>query len=372
MKYQVLHLIKSLGRGGAEMLLPETLKLHDKDKFEFHYGYFLPWKNQMVESIQQYGGKVVCFKANNNLQLLSKARAVALYVRENRIQLIHAHLPWAGVLARIVGKMCDVPVIYTEHNKLERYHGITRALNLLTMNYMTVMIAVSQDVSESIRKYKRNYRIPVRVVTNGVNVEHFDPENFNRELVRKKYNIPSDAFIIGTVAVFRFQKRLDLWIALAGKILERCPHAHFIIVGDGPLKATLLEKRRELGLEERIHMPGLETEVRHYLATFDLYMMCSIFEGLPIALLEAMAMKCAVISTDAGGIGEVIRNEIDGMLCPISEPEQLVDYACRLSGDQTLRMQYKENARKRVLEFFSIAKMVKELENIYYEVLRLP
>ena len=68
-KIKVLHIIKSLGRGGAEMLLPETLKLHNKEKFEFHYIYFLPWKDQMVEEIQEAGGIVSCLKAGNNLKI---------------------------------------------------------------------------------------------------------------------------------------------------------------------------------------------------------------------------------------------------------------------------------------------------------------
>ena len=86
------------------MLLPETLKIHDKDKFEFHYIYFLPWKNQMVESIQLNGGKIKCLSANNNFQLMLKTNEVARYVRDHDIRLIHAHLPWAGILARRVGK----------------------------------------------------------------------------------------------------------------------------------------------------------------------------------------------------------------------------------------------------------------------------
>src|SRR6186713_1600766 len=110
-KIKVLHIIKSLGRGGAEMLLPETLKLHDKDRFEFHYIYFLPWKNQMVDSIKANGGEVICVAANNNLRLMLKVNEVARYVMENNIQLIHAHLPWAGILARSVGKRTGIPII---------------------------------------------------------------------------------------------------------------------------------------------------------------------------------------------------------------------------------------------------------------------
>ena len=71
-KIRVLHIIKSLGRGGAEMLLPETLKLHDRERFEFHYIYFLPWKDQMVKEIENFGGKVTNFPSNNNLKLLGQ------------------------------------------------------------------------------------------------------------------------------------------------------------------------------------------------------------------------------------------------------------------------------------------------------------
>lgn len=350
------------------MLLPETLKLHDQNRFDFHYAYFLPWKNQMVESIQQNGGRVSCLEAKNNLQLMTKVWAVARYVRENKIQLIHAHLPWAGILARVAGKMCKVPVIYTEHNKQERYHVGTRMMNLLTMDLLTAVIAVSTDVAESIHKHKPHLRTPVRTVVNGVNVKSFKKQLFDGQAVRERLGMAPDATVIGTIAVFRFQKRLDLWMELASKILQQVESAHFIIVGDGPLKEALMKKRDELGLTDRIHMPGLETEVRPYLAAFDVYMMSSVFEGLPVALLEAMAMECPVIATDAGGIKEVIRHEVDGLLCSVEEPEKLVGYACSLLQDEDLRVRYGEQARKRVVESFSMEKMVGELEGVYREV----
>jgi L-malate glycosyltransferase len=106
---KVLHIIKSLGRGGAEMLLPETLKLHDQGKFEFQYIYFLPWKNQMVSAIEQAGGKVTCLEASNTLQIISKTHAIVRYCRENQIQLIHCHLPWAGMVGRLVHRKTGIP-----------------------------------------------------------------------------------------------------------------------------------------------------------------------------------------------------------------------------------------------------------------------
>jgi L-malate glycosyltransferase len=364
-KIKILHIIKSLGRGGAEMLLPETLKLHDKNRFEFHYIYFLPWKNQMVGSIRSNGGEVICVAANNNLRLMLKTNDVVHYVRKNNIQLIHAHLPWAGILARSVGKRTGVPILYTEHNKQERYHFATRWMNLATLNDNNKIIAVSADVAESIYRHKPHVRPSISIILNGVNTDHFNREDFEGSLVRKQLGIPLDVPLIGTIAVFRFQKRLDLWMELASSILARNREAHFLIVGDGPLKETLLKKRQSLGLENRLHMPGLQTEVRPYLAAFNIYMMSSLFEGLPIALLEAMAMRCPIISTDAGGIKEVIRPAIDGLLCGVDEPQKLVDHACDLLSRRSLMTQLGDQARERVVKNFSMEKMVNELEELY-------
>lgn len=110
-KIRVLHVIKSLGRGGAEMLLPECLRLHDRERFEFHYIYFLPWKNQMVSSIEENGGVVNCFSAGSNATLMLKIWKLRDYIRAKKIDVVHAHLPWAGILARVVGTLTPTPLI---------------------------------------------------------------------------------------------------------------------------------------------------------------------------------------------------------------------------------------------------------------------
>ncbi len=367
-RIKILHIIKSLGRGGAEMLLPETLRLHDQSKFDFHYIYFLPWKNQMVDSLIANGGSVTCIAANNNIELMLKWYQVRDYIKKHDIQVIHAHLPWAGIIAKMVGRLTNVPVIYTEHNKQERYHRITRLLNLTTMNWLTTIVAVSEDVAVSIKKHKPNLHAVLQVILNGVNTQEFAPHKFSGKEIRKALNIAEDALIVGTIAVFRFQKRLDVWIEIAQKILTKIPSAHFIIVGDGPLKEMLMEKRKSLGMEERIHFTGLQTEVRPYLAAFDIYMMSSVFEGLPIALLETMASGCAVVSTDAGGIKEVIRHNVDGMLCSVEQPEVLADFVTTLNAAPEKRKQLSISARRRIEEIFSMDKMVEKLEALYLEL----
>jgi glycosyltransferase involved in cell wall biosynthesis len=364
-RIRVLQIIKSLGRGGAEMLLPETLLLHDKDQFEFHYIYFLPWKNQMVEAIQHNGGRVTCIPAGNNIQIMLQARKVAKYVRDHRIDVIHSHLPWAGFLSRLVSKLTRVPVAYTEHNKQERYHFLTRKLNLASMNALGRIVAVSEDVAGSIRKYKTSLRIPLQTILNGVNTERFQRNPSAGLEIRKAFAIPLDAPVIGTVAVFRFQKRLDLWLEVAENILKKNPRCHFIVVGDGPLKSELESKRKALNLEQRVHFTGIQTEVRPYYAAFDIYMMSSVFEGLPIALLEAMSMECAVVATNAGGIGEVVRSGVDGFTVAVDQWKDLADAVNGLLHNNHKMKTLAHQARQRVIQEFSLQKMVTELEAMY-------
>src|SRR5262245_16581009 len=126
MPIKVLHIIKSLGLGGAEMLLPETLSAHDRAAFSFSYAYFLPWKNQLVPMLEAHQSKVYCFESGGNLSMLWHWRRVYRLIRETKPNLIHCHLPWAGIVGRLAGRAAGVPVVYTEHNKLERYHTLTR------------------------------------------------------------------------------------------------------------------------------------------------------------------------------------------------------------------------------------------------------
>jgi L-malate glycosyltransferase len=368
MRIKVLHLIKSLGRGGAEMLLPETLKLHNLNEFEFEYAYFLPWKNQVAKDLADLDVKVTCFSARNNIGLMMNIPGIIKYIRENNIQIVHAHLPWAGIVARIIGVLTKVKIVYTEHNKQERYHFLTRFVNLLTMNWQSQVIGVSEDVAVSIRKWKPQLKVGLKVVLNGVNQNRFKPGVFLRSDVRNELGILDSDFVILTIAVFRFQKRLDVWLENAHRILGKVDGAHFIIVGQGPLEKSLRDKVKLLGIEAKVHFVGQQKEVRPYLATCDIYMMSSIFEGLPIALLEAMASSCAVVSTDAGGIKEVINDGVNGYLCPVDKPEMLSDLALALMFDPKKRGEFGLRARERILEKFSMKSMVLQLEETYREL----
>jgi L-malate glycosyltransferase len=346
------------------MLLPETLKLHNKEKFEFHYIYFLPWKNQVVGELERAGGTVVCLSAKNNIGLMLKYREIIRYIKANNIQLVHSHLPWAGFVGRLVKKLTGIPVLYTEHNKQERYHWVTYGLNRLTFNWMDAGIAVSEDVAFSIHE-KIGPRIPVKIITNGVNTDYFkhDPEAGKR--LRKQYGIDERAVVVGIVAVFRFQKRLKEWLEVFAAVANRNPQVQGVIVGDGPLKEEVEAHMMKLGIEDRITLPGLQTDIRPWYSAMDVFMMSSVFEGMPVALLEAMSMECAVVSTDAGGVKEVIRHQADGLMVSVDQWKELEGHLENLCTNELLRQRLRADARQKVEKQFSLVKMVRELEEVY-------
>ncbi len=370
-KIKILHIIKSLGRGGAEMLLPETMKLHDSSKFEFHTIYFLPWKNQMVEALESAGGKVNCFSASNNIKLMQQYSGVIEYCKTNEIDLIHCHLPWAGFLGRLVFAITKIPVVYSEHNMQERYHIATKMINKFTFNSQSLALGVSEDVTNSIKK-NINPKIPVKTLLNGANTDSFRRDFKLGTITKQELGIPEGAFVIGNVAVFRFQKRLIEWLQVFKEIETKNPNVYGIIVGAGPLEEEIKAELRKLKLEQKVFFPGLKTDVKPYFSAMDIFMMSSSFEGLPIALLEAMSMECAIVSTDAGGIKEVIRNGEDGLTCKVEEWTKLSGLCQVLINDPEKLNTYKKAARERAVNSFSLKRMVDELEEIYLSVAPQP
>lgn len=438
-KIRILHLIKSLGRGGAEKLIPETALVHHQEKFEFYCLYFYHQKKNIVEELIAAGIKVHLIPSGN-LGLFFQVKKVREFVKQNDIDIIHAHLPWAGILSRLVGNKLEIPIVYTEHNTWDRYNSISYWGNRMTFKKQDVAIAVSNEVALSMQlnsmldPYRRGGRMKVKVIQNGVNTEVFrrigeqsggngeiwNEEMGNRETVngiiggmeienedgkindfsngvainghqslipnpqiivsnnkspfspnlKEQYTIPQNAKVIGIVAVFRDQKRLWIWIDLALKILQKCPETHFLLVGDGEWRKKLEDQIEGSGKSRYFHLVGVQKNVIPYLSIMDLYLSTSAFEGLPIAMLEAMSCKVPVVATRAGGIGEVVQHGIQGYLSEIDDFHELVDYAVKILGDSDLQEKMAKAARLRVKEQFSMNKMVQELEEVYEMVLK--
>lgn len=395
-------------------MIPETASVHDQSRFEFHCLYFYHQQENIVDELESAGIQVHLIPSGN-LGLFFQVKKVSAFIEENGFDLIHAHLPWAGILARLVGKQYSIPIVYTEHNTWDRYNKLSFWGNRITFKHQDVAIAVSNEVALSMQlnsiwdPYKRGGRLKVKVVQNGVNTEVFkklETRDENRETrkerggtrderreargekreirgemeekvegveswsIKEQLGIPASSKVIGKVAVFRSQKRLWLWVEVAIRILKKYPNVHFLLVGDGEWRGRIEKQIKDSGFERNFHLVGVQKEVIPYLNSMDIYLSSSEFEGLPIAMLEAMACEVPVVATRAGGIGEVIQHGVQGFLCGIDEWEELEDYCLQLLQNPELHQQMSKSAREQVVKHFSMKRMVKELEDIYLQVLQ--
>jgi L-malate glycosyltransferase len=407
-RIKVLHLIKSLGRGGAEKLIPETALIHDRTKFEFHCLYFYYQKNNIIDELEA-AGITVHLIPSSNFGLFFQVPKVRKFVLENGFDIIHAHLPWAGILARFVDRSLSIPIVYTEHNTWERYNKVSYWGNRITFKHQDIAIAVSNEVALSMQlnsffdPYTRGGRLKIKVVQNGVNTEEFTRVSSTKYQVSRgkkqeargknqesgmldastsclpdrqtlnmtgALNIPEGVPVIGKVAVFRSQKRLWLWVEVALRILEKHPEVHFLLVGDGDWRERIEKQINDSGKAKNFHLVGVQKHVIPYLSMMDIYLSSSEFEGLPIAMLEAMSCEVPVVATRAGGIGEVIQHGVQGFLTEVENWEKLESYCIALLEEPDLHKKMATAARKRVIEKFSMKRMVGELEKIYRGVLK--
>jgi L-malate glycosyltransferase len=384
MRSKVLVLIKGLGLGGAERLLVDSLPFINRDQFDYHVGYLLPWKRFLVQDLEKAGIPVHClggaFVENGTgrgrsgwwtaMTLLPGAlrRLLALQRRE-RFDVIQADLPVAGILARLVGRLSAVPVVYTEHSLQERYHSLTRWANAATYGCNRRVLAVSAEVAASIERFGLHRRTRVVTVLNGVPVESVRAEAALNGGVRAELNIPEKHLVVGTVAVFRSQKRLDDWLDVAARVAARRQDVTFLLVGAGPLESVVRTRIDALGMAHRIRTPGFRADGRRLMSLMDVYLMTSEFEGLPIALLEAMTLGKPVVSTAVGGIPEVLETGTAGLLAPVGAIGELTDCVLRLLDDPGLRARMGKQGAARIDSDHHVRWRVHAIESLYHEVL---
>ena len=143
----------------------------------------------------------------------------------------------------------------------------------------------------------------------------------------------------------------------------------FLVVGEGPQERELSQRIASHSLQGVVHLCGVQADVRPYLAAMDVYMMSSAYEGLPVALLEAMAMECAPVCTAVGGIPEVIRDGCNGFLTRPAQPRELADRVVALQADPATRRAFAAAAHRTVVAEFGVERMIRAVEATYLDVL---
>lgn len=363
--------VKGLGLGGAEKLLALSAPHVDRDRFEVEVAYLLPWKNALVADLERSGLRVTCLSHSRPFDL-RVVRRIAAFLRERRVDLLHGHLPYSGVVGRLAARAAGVPcVVYTEHNLQERYHPLARLANQVTLRLCDLTIAVSEEVRQSLLRSPLARGARIRTIQNGVDTEGLQRAADGGRGVREEFGIPPDRLIVGVVNGFRPQKRLDIWIRAARLIAEAEPRSTFLLVGDGPIIGEVRALAAQTGLDGRILFTGLRYDAPRLIAAFDVFMLSSDFEGLPVAVLEAMALGRPVVATRVGGLPGVIQEGRHGFMVDRADPDALARRVVDLLADPGLRQVMGDASRQRVRERFGVQQMVRAMEAAYADVLEM-
>jgi glycosyltransferase involved in cell wall biosynthesis len=361
----VLIVIKGLGRGGAEQLLLSGVPYLDTASYRYQFAYLLPWKDSLVPELTGAGFAVHCLEGARGPGWAGRLRAL---VRREGIGLVHVHSPVAAAGVRAVAGR-RTRVVYTEHNLWDRYHPATWAANLATFPRNDHVFAVSETVRQSIR-YPGPLRLlpmpPLETLHHGL-----DPAALpvpGRDGVRAELGIPEDAPVVGSVANFKAAKDHATLLRAAAQVRQAIPSVRFVLVGQGPLEAETRRLAGQLGLDQTVVFAGFRTDATRLMAGFDAFALSSTYEGLPIALIEAMAVGCPAVVTRVGGTPEVVTDGVHGFLVPPRDPAALAAGLTRLLGDRALRDGLGEAAAARAQDF-DIRTAVRRMEQVYARLL---
>lgn len=365
---RILHLIKGLGRGGAEQLLVNAAPYFDRDRYHYEAAYLLPWKDGLVNELRAAGVPVHCLDGARGPGWVPRLRKL---VSEHRIDLVHAHSPYAAIGARIGLVGTSKPrMVYTEHNVWDYHKRPTYWGNLLTINQNDYVFAVSEYVHAAIRMPPalRSLQMPpIETLYHGL-----DPSAVlnwaSPEGVRDELGIPPGVPIVGTVANFRPQKRYDLLLHAAILVRQAVPDVRFVLVGQGPLEPQIRQLARELGLEGSVVFAGYRDDAPRVAKSFDVFVLASGYEGLSIALLEAMALARPSVVTRVGGVSEVVVHERNALVANPDDSHDLAACITTLLRDRALAGRIGAEAQRRAGDF-QIPKAVRRQEQVYAQLL---
>ncbi len=301
--------------------------------------------------------------------------ALVRFLKQHRIELVHTHRYKDTVLGLVAARMAGVPhAVRTMHGLREPMagwadfkFGVYEALEKAALHSCADrIIAVSKHMAAILRDsgYPAARMTPIH---NGIDVGSVRATR-SREDVRRELGVEPDTYLIGTVGRLSPVKGQANLLRAARLVLHKQPRARFLIVGDGPLSAELKAMAVDLRVDGACHFAGHRTDVHDVMAAMDVFVLPSLSEGIPMALLEAMALGTPVVATAVGGVPEVVSDRVNGLLVHSGDDRALANACAALTHDSDLAERLSANGRRAVSEMFSQARSGEALTRVYQEI----
>lgn len=304
-RVRVLFLIKVLAPGGAEQLLLSHLHLIDRTRFETHVAHVFDDGGDFPEEVRRSCDATIRLSRGNRAGSHG-VWGLARLLLTSRYDIVHIHSPVLGSMARLLLRLRPrrrPRIVSTEHVVWSGYHPLTRAINRWTIRGDDWVFAVSVSVMESIDVPHRDR---VQVLIHGVELGRFAPDPRIRSEVRSSLGVTSNTLLIGCIANFRDQKNHPLLIEILAELMRRRTDFACILAGSGPLEEATRELVLSRGLGDRVQMLGVRGDIPRLLGAIDVLMLTSLWEGLPVVVMEALASGRPVVASDVDGIHDVL------------------------------------------------------------------
>lgn len=297
------------------------------------------------------------------------------FCRQWKPQIVHTHASRAGLVGRLAAWLsgCSA-IVHSPHGlQLTTYHSLRRVaifqkfeqgLGLITKR----LVACSFSEAQFISRLKLVPPSKLITIENGIELDHFyRASEDERRAMRAKLGLEPDCLLVGMVCRLTYQKAPHIFIEVAAQVAKICPEARFIVAGDGPLRVELEVRAARLGLAGRLFFWGEQSNstIVELLAALDVFMLTSLWEGLPLVILEAMAAKLAVVATAATGTADLVKPGETGLLAAVNAVEELTAQLLNLLYDPVQRERLAQNGYNLVQGGYNISQVVPRFEQLY-------
>ena len=336
---------------------------------------------RLIDLVQDSGMEVRIFR--NLVQPLSPYRDLRaamdlfLFLRKNPYHVVHTHNSKAGFVGRLAAAMARVPVIvhtvhgFAFHDQEPRWRQVL-FLNLerLASHWCQKMIFISQPLLDWGLKEHIVPREKTVKIYSGIQLEHFHPvDRDEKNRIREKWKLRPEEAVIGIVSKLWEGKGHATLIEAVKELTKDIKDVRLVIVGEGYLQDELVKQVDRLGLGDRVLFTGFQMDVSEIIATFDVAVLPSFFEGMGRVILEAMAMAKPVVASRVGGIPDLVEDGRNGFLVQPGDVKALAAAIKRLLIDKELAGEMGSRGRKMVDEKFNSDIMVRSIEEVYRHLL---
>lgn len=369
-KIRVLQAIRQGQIGGGESHVLSLVSALDKERFEpvvlsFTDGPMIDRLNEM-----EIPNHVINSAKPFDPACISKVSAL---LKHERIDMVHAHGTRAASNLFLPARLNGCPMIYTIHGW--SFHQdqpfFKKHLRILSERMLTGLAKKNISVSASNRETGVRHFPGFRsaVINNGINLDHFNPHRKMKDL-REELGIPASHTVAGYIARITLQKDPLTLIRAFSKVLQQNSNITLLVVGDGDMKQETVDLAGSLGIAQHVRFLPFRTDVPEMLKAVDIFCLPSLWEGMPIGLLEAMAMAKAVIVTAVDGSREIVQHMQNGLVVPVKDPEALATAITQLHRDVLLRGRLQAAAAATVSREYSVEKMARQVEGIYEGIIQ--